>query len=138
MVVTLVGFIWETELAMFKIKHFLDASEPDDGERIWIEPIGITRDLRQMCNVTNVLSHYGPPVSLWEWFEKHPDGYEYFRAQYHEHLAKGPHAEGLKELVFTALRSNITLLHQGDDPARNTATALYEFLSELEAYIQPE
>ena len=56
---------WETELTMFKIKHFLDAVETDDGERIWIEPIGITRDLREMCKVTNVLSHYGPPVSLW-------------------------------------------------------------------------
>lgn len=123
---------------MFKIKHFLDAVEADDGDRIWIEPIGLTRDLREMCNVTNVLSHFGPPMTVWKWFAKHPDGYDYFRAQYHEWLASGPQKEALSELVFLALRSNITLLHQGDDPAHNTATALYEFLSELEAYIKPE
>jgi len=123
---------------MFKIKHFLDAAETDDGQRIWVEPIGLTRDLREMCNITDVLSHYGPPVSLWEWFEKHPDGYDYFRAQYHEWLAKSAHTEGLKDLVFQALRDNITLIYQGNDAQHNTATALYEFLSELEAYIKPE
>ncbi len=123
---------------MFKIKHFLDAVEADDGDRIWIEPIGLTRDLREMCSITNILSHLGPPKSAWEWFAKHPDGYDYFRAQYHEWLASSPLKESLSELVFLALRSNITLIHQGDDPAHNSATALYEFLSELEAYIQPE
>jgi len=123
---------------MFKIKHFLDAAETDDGQRIWIEPIGLTRDLREMCSVTDVLSHFGPPVTLWEWFEKHPDGYDYFRAQYHEWLAKSPHREALQDLVFKALRNNVTLIHQGEDPVHNTGTALYEFLSELEAYIKPE
>jgi len=123
---------------MFKIKHFLDANESDDGQRIWVEPIGLTRDLREMCNITNVLSHFGPPKSVWDWFEKHPDGYDYFRAQYHDALTRGPHMAGLQELVFLALRNNITLVHQGDDPAHNTATALYEFLAELEAYIKPE
>jgi uncharacterized protein YeaO (DUF488 family) len=121
---------------MFKIKHFLDAVESDDGQRIWIEPIGLTRDLREMCEITNVLSHLGPPRPLWEWFEQHPDGYDYFRGEYHEYLATSPHREALRELVFLALRDNITLVYQGDDPAHNTATALYEFLSELEAYVQ--
>ncbi len=36
------------------------------------------------------------------------------------------------------MRENIALLHQSDDPAHNSATALYEFLSELEAYCEPE
>src|SRR5947208_2396049 len=120
---------------MFKIKHFLDAAEPDDGQRIWIEPIGLTRDLREMCNISNVLSHLGPPITLWEWFDKHPDGYDYFRGMYHEWLGKSPHKAGLQELVFLAMRDNITLVHQGDDPAHNSATALYEYLSELEAYM---
>jgi uncharacterized protein YeaO (DUF488 family) len=123
---------------MFKIKHFLDAPEPDDGQRIWVEPIGLTNDLREMCQVGHLLSHVGPPVSLWEWFEKHPDGYDYFRGQYHDWLTRSPHREGLQGLVLLAQKENITLLHQGDDAAHNTATALYEYLSELEAYLQPE
>ena len=123
---------------MFKIKHFLDAVEPDDGQRIWIEPIGMTRDLQEMCQVTQFQSHLGPPIELWQWFEQHPQGYDYFRAQYHEYLAASQYREVLLDMVYRAMRENITLIHQGDDPAHNSATALYEFLSELEAYAQPE
>jgi hypothetical protein len=36
------------------------------------------------------------------------------------------------------MRENVTLLHQGDDCEHNTATALHEFLSELEAYCPRE
>ena len=35
-------------------------------------------------------------------------------------------------------RENFTLLHAGSDPLANSAIALYEFLSELEAYCPPE
>jgi hypothetical protein len=35
------------------------------------------------------------------------------------------------------MRETFTLLHQGDDPEHNSATALQEFLHELEAWIQP-
>jgi uncharacterized protein YeaO (DUF488 family) len=41
-------------------------------------------------------------------------------------------------LATAALQENITLLHQGDDPNHNTATALHEYLSELQAYSRPE
>ena len=32
----------------------------------------------------------------------------------------------------------LMLLHTADDPCHNSATALYEFLAELEAYCPPE
>ena len=41
-------------------------------------------------------------------------------------------------LATAALKEDLTLLHQGDDPNRNSATALYEFLTELQAYCKPE
>ena len=66
--------------------------------------------------------------------DEHPDGYEYFRGQYHECLSKGPYRTALQQLACAAMKENITLVHQGDDPQHNTATALHEFLSELEAY----
>jgi len=74
--------------AMIKVKHFLDAIEKDDGQRIWVEPIGLTKDLVEMCSIAHVLTHLGPAMKLWNWLEQHPDGYDYFRAQYHEQLAK--------------------------------------------------
>ena len=123
---------------MIKVKHFLAAAEPDDGQRIWIEPIGLTSDLRQWCKVDHVMSNLGPPKPLWEWFLEHPDGYEYFRGSYHEVLSKGPYRSALQQLACAAMTEDFTLVYEGDDPQHNTATALHEFLSELEAYCPRE
>lgn len=123
---------------MIRVKHFLDAVEIDDGHRLWIEPIGLTRDLQELCQVHHVLPHLGPPMKLWLWFAKHPDGYEYFRGKYHEHLSAGPYREALRELAAAAARDEFTLLHQGDDASRNSAAALHEYLTELQAYTPNE
>ena len=123
---------------MIKIKHLMDPSERDDGERSWIEPVGLTTDLKDWCSVDHVLCHLGPPRALAEWFEEHPDGYEYFRARYHEALAAGPYKDALQQLACAALKRNFTFLHTGDDPTHNAGTALYEFLTELEAYCPRE
>ena len=123
---------------MIKIKHFLDAAESDDGQRIWVEPIGLTADLREWCKVDHLLSHLGPPKALWEWFDEHPDGYDYFRGEYHEMLAKSPYREALQQLARAGSRETFTLLHQGEDAEHNTASALYEFLNELQAWCPPE
>jgi uncharacterized protein YeaO (DUF488 family) len=123
---------------MIKIKHFLDTVEGDDCQRLWVEPISLARDLREWCSVDHVLCHLGPPRDVWEWFEEHPDGYEYFRARYHEALQRGPYRPALQQLACAGTRENFTLVFQGDDPAHNSATALHEFLNELEAYCPPE
>jgi uncharacterized protein YeaO (DUF488 family) len=119
---------------MIKVKHLMDAAEASDGQRIWTESFGLTKDLREWCKVDHVLPHLGPPMKLWDWFEEHPDGYEYFRGCYHECLSKGPYRTALQQLACAAMKEDITLVHQGEDPQHNTATALHEFLSELEAY----
>ena len=123
---------------MIKVKHLLDVVEEDDGQRIWVEAIGLTLDLREWCRIDHVLSHLGPPQELWVWFEDHPQGYDYFRAQYHEALSRSQYRTALIDLVAAARHANFTLIHQGEDAGQNTATALHEFLSELEAYVPPE
>jgi uncharacterized protein YeaO (DUF488 family) len=123
---------------MIRIKHLLDPVEHADGQRIWVEPIGLTKDLSQWCAIHHVLTHLGPPMELWNWYEDHGDGYEYFRARYHEHLGKGPYRAALHALARAALNEDFTLVHQGEDLEHNTATALYEFLIELQAYKSPE
>ena len=123
---------------MIKLKHFLDAREADDGLRIWVEPIGVTQDLREWCAIDHLAPAVAPPMRLWRWFDEHPDGYDYFRGRYHEHLARSPCKRMLQQLAWAALKEDFTLLHQGDDPEHNTATALYEFLAELAAYCPPE
>ena len=123
---------------MIKIKHLLDAVEPDDGQRISVEPFNLTRDLREWCKVDHVLCHLGPPKAVWEWFEEHPDGYEHFRGRYHAHLDGGPYRKALWQLARAGLAENFTLVHQGEDAEHNTATALYEYLSELSAHVSEE
>ncbi len=123
---------------MIKVKHFLDSPEPDDGRRLWVEPWGLTRDLADWCAVDCSLTTVAPPRALRNWLEKHPDGYDHFRERYHEYLAEGPHVESLTALACQAMRENLTLLHESDVADRNVATALHEFLSELEAYCPRE
>jgi uncharacterized protein YeaO (DUF488 family) len=123
---------------MIKIKHLFEAAEKDDGERIWVESINLTKDLREWCAVSHVLTNLGPPRDVWERFQEHPDGYEHFRGRYHEYLADPKRRRMLMAFALAGLNETFTLLHQGDDPEHNSATALYEFLSELQAYKQPE
>jgi uncharacterized protein YeaO (DUF488 family) len=125
-------------MAVIKVKHLLDTVESDDGRRIWVEPIGLTLDLQEWCKIDHLLSHLGPPKELWLWFEEHPQAYDYFRGKYHEMLGNSPYRTALIDLVSASRHRNFTLVHQGDDPEHNTAVALYEFLSELEAYVPPE
>ena len=123
---------------MIKIKHLMDAREDDDGDRLWVEPFGLTRDLQEWCKVEHVLPHLGPPRALRDWFEEHPDGYDYFRAQYHDALAKSVYKPALQKMACAGLREPFTLLHQSNDPGHNSATALHEYLTELEAYCPRE
>lgn len=123
---------------MIRIKNIFDAAEKDDGIRIWVEPIDLTRDLREWCRVDHVLRHLGPPRGLRDWFEEHPDGYDYFRATYHEWLARSPFRKALLDLAAAGRKQTFTLLHQGDDPARNTAAALHEFLLDMASSWQPD
>jgi len=123
---------------VIKIKHLLDAVETDDGTRLWVEPIGLTKDLKEWCKVDQILCHVGPPMQVWRFFEEHPDTYDRFRGKYHEWLGRCRYKPGLQQLATAGLRETFTLIHQGDDPEHNSATALYEFLSELAAYSPKE
>ena len=76
-------------------------------------------------------------MAIWQWFEEHPDGYEYFRATYHDALRASKYRPALEKIAADSAKANFTLLYQGDDDAHNTATALYEFISELSSYCRP-
>jgi uncharacterized protein YeaO (DUF488 family) len=123
---------------MIYVKHLLDAAEKMDGQRMWVEPIGLTKDLREWCKVDHVLTHLGPPKEVWKVLEEHPDAYDYFRARYHESLSASQYKPALQALASAGLREDFTLLHQSDDPERNSATALRDFITELEAYSKPD
>jgi uncharacterized protein YeaO (DUF488 family) len=123
---------------MIKVKHFMDTVEIDDGQRIWVEPIGLTTDLCVWCEVDKVLPYLGPLKRDWTWFGDKPERWEAFRGRYHDQLARGRYIAALVELARRGLRQNYTLLHQGQHPIANTAEALAQFIHELEAYVTPE
>ncbi|HYO08796.1 MAG TPA: DUF488 family protein [Tepidisphaeraceae bacterium] len=119
---------------MIKVKHVLDAVEPGDGQRIWVEPVGLCKDLREWCRVDHVLPHLGPTMPVWRVLDEHPDAYDYFRGKYHEQLRASQYRPALQQLARASRDETFTLLHQGDDPEHNSAAALHEFLSELQAW----
>ena len=114
---------------MIKAKHFLDQIDVDDGPRLWVESIGLTKDLQEWQAVDYVLTHIGPPHDIWTWFAAHPDRYEDFLSPYHGWLSKSPYRFALQRLACESIRTNFTLLHASGDPARNCATALREFIA---------
>ena len=59
----------------------------------------------------------------------------FLRGQYHECLSKSHYRPALQRLACAGMRENFTLLHAGDDPEHNCATALREFIVELESLI---
>lgn len=105
---------------------------------MWVEPIGLTKDLREWCRIDHVLTHLGPPKAAWQVLENHPDAYDFFRARYHEFLGKSQYKPALQALATAGLREDFTLVHQSEDPEHNSATALRDFITELEAYSKPE
>ena len=123
---------------MIHVKHLMDPIDREDGERIWVEPIGVTKDLRQWCEVDHVLCHLGPPCELWQMLEEHPEAWDFFRGRYHELLAQSKYKPALQALACAGMRESFTLVHQGDDPDHNTAAALRDFLHELEAWCPRE
>ena len=113
---------------MIKVKSIFDPVEADDGVRIWVEPIGLTRDLQQWCDVDYVLPQLGPPLRVWNELHEHPDRYDYFAAEYYAFLDQEPRRTTLAQLAALSASRQLTLLHEGDDPCRNSATVLFEFL----------
>jgi uncharacterized protein YeaO (DUF488 family) len=122
------------ERTMIKIKHFMDHVEADDGMRVWVEPVRLTKDLQEWCFVDAVLPLLGPSPQLVEWLASHPDGYGDFRGRYHDWLSKSYCRPVLQRLAGESARANFTLLHASDDADHNCATALKEFITELGAW----
>ena len=113
---------------MLSVKYLFEKVEPTDGLRVWVEPVGLAKNLAEWCRVDFLLPEVAPPKALCEWFEEHPKQYGIFRRRYHEVLQDSTRAPVLDQLLYSGSECNVTLLHQGDDPVRNTAAALLEFL----------
>ncbi len=120
---------------MLKCKHLMDSVENDDGLRLWIEPVGLTKDLREWCGVNRLLPELAPPVELAAWFDRHPDGYDCFRRQYRGWLRQPKHQMLLDALARAMPHQNITLLHQGSHPSQNAAMTLMEIVTEQRAAV---
>ena len=118
---------------MVSVKHFLDTIEPEDGQRIWVEPIGLTHELKDWCQVSSILSHLGPPRAIWDWFSEHPDGYDFSRIRYH---ALGTDLTGSRFSSLPATPSGRTTRcsTRAMIPSTRPRSAAIEFLAELEAY----
>lgn len=117
---------------MIKVKHLMDPIEDDDGLRIWVEPIGLTRDLAEWCHIDNVIAPLAPSQRT-IFVATHSEGFDYYVARFHQELRTSPQAGTLKALAMASRVENFTLIHASDDPAQNCAMALFEYLAELAA-----
>lgn len=123
---------------MIQIKNLFDRAEPEDGIRLWIGAVNLTKDLAAWCKVDRWFREGAPSADLAAWFEEHPDGWEYFRGKHHEALARNGFAPVLRHLSRRALDETVTLLHAETDATQNAAVSLYEYLVELQAHCSDE
>jgi len=86
----------------------------------------------------SVLPHLGPTMKIWHVLDEHPDAYEFFRNEYHQQLRSSPYRVALQSLAVASRKENFTLIHAAEDAEHNAAMALYEYLTDLEAYCPPD
>jgi uncharacterized protein YeaO (DUF488 family) len=122
---------------MIRLKHLFDSIEKEDGERIWIEGIGLTRDLVEWCQITHVMTTLGPSTELAGWFEEHPSCFDFFEAQYLKELQVKQYRTAMRQLATASINTTFTLVHHGDNPNENSAVVLRQFLSELSERVPP-
>jgi uncharacterized protein YeaO (DUF488 family) len=120
---------------MIRIKHLFDSVDTQDGERIWIEPIGLTRDFVEWCKITHVMSSLGPSKEMVEWLDQHPSCFDFFEAQYLAELNSSKYMTSLRGLAVASRTQTFTLIHQGEKPNENSAVVLRNFLAELSARV---
>jgi uncharacterized protein YeaO (DUF488 family) len=118
---------------MILVKHLFDEPAPEDGERIWIEPIGLTRDLIEWCQIAHVMTNLAPSKETAAWFQEHPAGFDFFEAEYLEELCSSPSIISMRGLAAASTTKSFTLVHHGDHPVENSATVLATFLLDLAA-----
>jgi uncharacterized protein YeaO (DUF488 family) len=116
---------------MICIKHLFDPVEAQDGERIWIEPGGLTHDLKDICQITHIMSTLGPSAELAAVFEQHPNCFDFFEDQYLEELRSSAYLTSMRGLAAASVHQTFTLIYLGDNSKENCAVVLHRFLSEL-------
>jgi uncharacterized protein YeaO (DUF488 family) len=119
---------------VIKIKHLMDEVEDDDGVRMWVEPINLTRDLQEWCEVDVVLAPLAPCQSLIHALAGDAETFDSLMIRFHDELRRSPNADTLRSLAIGSLTETFTLLHASDDNAQNCAVALFEFLVELASH----
>ena len=121
---------------MIFVKHLFDVPQAQDGERIWIDSIGLTRDLIEWCQIAHVMTNLGPSKETAAWFEEHPAGFDFFEAEYLEELRSSPSIISMRGLAAASTNKSFTLVHHGHHPVENSATVLGTFLLDLAARVR--
>ena len=139
----------EKELQTLRVKHVLDLVEEEDGTRLLVERVW-PKDLnRKTYPMTDWQPAVGPTLALRkelaEAQEKlsggasdaatvvssEADPFAAFAVGYKAYLSKDPAALEFKAEIRTILQvENVTFLHASDDPDRNSAVVLREWVLE--------
>jgi uncharacterized protein YeaO (DUF488 family) len=123
---------------MIKVKYLLDPVDPDDGQRIWVERYGLTKDLQEWCQVDHVITEVAPSPALLYHLERDPDGFHVFRKAYASELHNSAWRDPLEKLALASRSGNLTLVHTSNDVDRNGAVALCQYLNEIAVSLLPD
>lgn len=117
---------------MLKCKSIYDKPAPNDGARVFVDrlwPEGIST---RHAAVSWWARELAPSYELWRHGEVLAQWPQY-QANYWEELRSRDRQPALEKLRQSAAQGNVTLLYGTDDPGRNNAVAVREFLERGEA-----
>ena len=122
---------FEGDLRRLRVKHVLDPVEEEDGTRLLVERVWPKNLNRKTYPMTDWQPAVGPTLGLRKALLEAPEKYDDFAAGYKDFLSKDPAAMEFKAEIRTILQvENVTFLHASDDPDRNSAVVLREWVLE--------
>ncbi len=115
---------------MVKVKSIYKKPSPDDGERIYIDPLWANGAFTEFVKIADWNQTVAPSYELWR-YHYDPNRWDEYVQLYKEELKQPEKQQALQELLQKALNGTVTLVWGNGDEQHNNALVLKEVLESM-------
>ncbi len=117
---------------MVRVKSIYRKPAPDDGERIYIDPLWADGAFTEFVKISEWNRSVAPSYELWR-YHFDPTNWEKYVQLYKEELQQPDKQQALRELLQKAQNGTVTLVWGNGDEQHNNALVLKEVLESMTA-----
>lgn len=114
----------------FKIKRIYEQADSSDGIRVLVDRIWPRGISKENAHLTAWMKDIAPSAELRKWFNHIPAKFPEFQRRYEAELTSTALQDDIRQLIFWARESDVTLLYAAKDEQYNQAVVLQRFLTE--------